>query len=107
MPLREGHRMLFGDADIVYRSGKRCSNSTRPEPSRIAGVMPITRGSSSAASHSHSPNTCVYVLRPGCDGLDALDRIELAGPVIEHRFGLGELVTLPLARDDVEELAGP
>ena len=35
--------------------------------------------------------------------LDALGRIELAGPVVEHRIGLGQLVALPLAGDDVQE----
>jgi hypothetical protein len=29
-----------------------------PEPSRIAGVMPMMRGSRAAMSHSQSPNTC-------------------------------------------------
>ena len=30
-----------------------------PEPSRIAGVMPTSRSSASAMSHSQWPNTCV------------------------------------------------
>ncbi len=36
-----------------------------PEPSRIAGVMPISRSSASAMSHSHWPKTWVKVGLPG------------------------------------------
>ncbi|CFV96811.1 Uncharacterised protein [Bordetella pertussis] len=31
----------------------------------MAGVMPTSRSSRSAMSHSHWPNTCVKVLRAG------------------------------------------
>ena len=37
----------------------RCEKRTRPEPSRMAGVIPIRRSSCAAMSHSQSPNTCV------------------------------------------------
>ena len=40
-----------------------------PEPSRIAGVMPTSRESASAWSHSHWPNTCVKVGLGGVAGL--------------------------------------
>ncbi|MNT92698.1 hypothetical protein D3C72_2340270 [compost metagenome] len=48
-----------------YRCGKRCSNSTRPLPSRMAGVTATRRESCCAVSHSHVPNTCVKVRLPG------------------------------------------
>ena len=39
-----------------------------PEPSRIAGVMPTSRVSASAMSHSHWPNTWVKLVLPGVAG---------------------------------------
>jgi hypothetical protein len=40
-----------------------------PEPSRIAGVMPISRSSFSAMSQSHWPKTWVKVIFGGVVGL--------------------------------------
>ena len=51
------------------RFGKRFSNSTMPEPSRIAGVIATRRSSLAAMSHSHWPNTCVKVVLAGALGL--------------------------------------
>ena len=51
--------MLLGDADVVVALGNSLWNSTMPEPSRMAGVMPTRRWSCSAMSQSQSPNTWV------------------------------------------------
>ena len=45
-------------ATSKYLSGKRFEYSTKPEPSRIAGVMATMLGSRSAMSHSHLPKIC-------------------------------------------------
>ena len=56
---RWGRRFDDRSRIVSVRLGKRVANSTRPEPSRIAGVMPTSSGNFSAASHSQSLNTCV------------------------------------------------
>ena len=45
--------------DILATVGGDDENSTSPEPSRIAGVMPTSRSSCAAMSHSHLPKTWV------------------------------------------------
>ena len=55
----EGHGVLLGDADVVVTIGNSWAKRTRPEPSRMAGVMPTRRGSAAAMSHSQSPKTWV------------------------------------------------
>jgi hypothetical protein len=73
--------MLLGDADVVVASGKRFSNSTMPEPSRIAGVMPTSRVSCSAMSHSHWPKTWVNVAwRVAAGGTRPIAGSNLPGP---------------------------
>ena len=72
---RERHRVLFGDrhVEIAVRESLRVFD--QPEPSRIAGVMPMIFGSRSAMSHSHWPKICEY------DGpeLASLNILPLAG----------------------------
>ena len=41
-PGGEGDRVLLGDADVEVALGCSCAKRTRPEPSRIAGVMPTS-----------------------------------------------------------------
>jgi hypothetical protein len=56
----EGHGVLLGDADIVVAVGVFVqAKRTMPEPSRMAGVMPTSRESALAMSHSQSPKTWV------------------------------------------------
>jgi hypothetical protein len=55
----EGDGVLLGDADVEVALGKALGEGTRPEPSRMAGVMPMRRWSWAAVSHSHSPKSWV------------------------------------------------
>jgi hypothetical protein len=76
-----------------------------PEPSRMAGVMPTSRASCAAMSHSHWPNTWVKVGLGGGCGLDeAHGGVELARAVVGHRVGLGQLVALAFFGHHVQEL---
>jgi hypothetical protein len=51
--------VLLGDADVEVALRILLAKRTRPDPSRIAGVMPTRRSSEAAMSHSQSPKTCV------------------------------------------------
>ena len=59
----------YGIWSASHSIGERRSKSTMPEPSRIAGVMPTRRSSTSAMSHSHWPNTWVKLVLGGVAGL--------------------------------------
>ncbi|KGX49628.1 hypothetical protein Y025_5571 [Burkholderia pseudomallei TSV32] len=102
---RERHRVLLGDADVVvalreafleldharaFAHRGRDADHARIEFRRVAQPF---------AEHLR-----VGLLRGRRRRFDAFRRVELAGPVIEHRVGLGELVALALLRHDVQEL---
>jgi hypothetical protein len=55
----EGDGVLFGDADVEVALGVLLGEAHQPEPSRMAGVMAISRGSRAAVSQSQSPKIWV------------------------------------------------
>ena len=55
----KGDGMLLGDADIEIAIRVLRGEAYQAEPSRMAGVMPTSRVSALAMSHSQSPKTCV------------------------------------------------
>ena len=103
----EGDGVLLGDADVEVALGE------------LLLEAPQTRALAHGRRDAHQTRLGArHVAQPVAEdlGVARLDRagrrtradthrgIELAGPVIQHRIGLGQLVSLALARDHVQEL---
>ena len=101
----EGHGVLLRNAHIEVTGGKTLLEFHQPRPlahGRRDGHQPWL-------GLAHVADPVGKHLRvgglPGRRGrrLDALGRVELARPVIQDGVGLGQLVALPLAGDDVQK----
>jgi hypothetical protein len=97
--------VLLGDADVVVALGKALLELHQPRAfahrGRDADQAAVVRGGVAQPLAEH--------LREGLLGhRGRLDqphlRIELAGAVVGHRVGLGQLVALALLGDHVQEL---
>ena len=102
---REGHGVLLGDAHVVVATGKALFELDEARAFAHGG----RDADQSAVLRGHVAQPCAEHLREGLlgrgRGLDEADgRIELGGPVIGHRVGLGQLVALALLGDHVQEL---
>ena len=103
-PGRKGDRVLLGDADIEVAVRELLLEAHQPRAfahrRRDADHARIGRG---RINQPVAEDLRVAGLAGGSLG-DADMRVELARTVVQHRIGFGELVTLALARDDVQEL---
>ena len=102
---RKGHGVLLGNAHVEIARGKTLLERHQPRP--------LAHG----RRDRHQPwFGLAHVADPvgehlGVGGLfgrrgrrlDAFGRVELARPVVEDGIGLGQLVALPLAGDDVQK----